>query len=531
MKKHLILLLMAIAAITANAQTEKRLALVVGNSEYLGKGNSLANPAHDAEDVSAKLNTLGFDVTTLIDGSILQMKDAIQQFSSKAKDYDIAFFYYSGHGLQTKGNNYMMPVDAELDSPADIEYACYPLNQLLDKLDESNCPMKIIVLDACRNNPFTKGWYRGSTEEGLVSVQSPKGTFITFATAAGSVAYDGTGRNSPYTMAFLQTLDTPNLSLFEFFNTVGQLVLDETQNKQDPWVNYSTMKGSFYFNKRATPKPSVVQASTSQKPSTTQPQPEIVSAPAVTSAQSSPAPPTDTKSESLTFTVNDVSFVMKRVEGGTFWMGAQNTDPDGRNYDSEAGNGEGPVHSVTLSNYYIGEAEVTQALWKAVMGNASCYRKGDDLPIYQVSHYQCRKFISKLNELIGCAFRMPTEAEWEFAARGGKKCQGFKYSGSNNIKEVAWFDKNSRGKPHKIKEKKPNELGLFDMSGNIQEWCCDRYDNYSPSSLINPKSIEGSCYVMRGGEFASFARHCRNASRGGSLPETGGGGLRLCLPE
>ena len=200
---------------------------------------------------------------------------------------------------------------------------------------------------------------------------------------------------------------------------------------------------------------------------------------------------------------------MKRVEGGAFWMGAQNTDPGGQNYDDEAGNAESPVHSVTLSSYYIGETEVTQALWKAVMGNAPCYRKGDDVPIYQVNHYRCREFISKLNELTGCAFRMPTEAEWEFAARGGKKCQGFKYSGSNNIKEVAWFD----------------------MSGNIEEWCCDRYDNYSPSSLINPKSIEGSCYVTRGGNFASFARRCRNASRGGGLPETGGGGLRLCLPE
>ena len=268
MKKHLTILFLLFVSISF-AQNERRIALVIGNAEYLGKGCSLRNPAHDAEDVSAKLKTLGFDVTTLIDGSLLQMKDAVNIFSSKSKDYNIAFFYYSGHGLQTKGNNYMMPVDAEPNTAADVEYECYPLNRLLDKLDESNCPMKIIVLDACRNNPFTKGWHRGNAEEGLASVQSPKGTFITFATAAGSVAYDGTGRNSPYTSAFLQTLDTPNLSLFEFFNTVGLLVLEETHNKQDPWVNYSTMKGSFCFNKTVTPAPSVVKATTTTQPTGT----------------------------------------------------------------------------------------------------------------------------------------------------------------------------------------------------------------------------------------------------------------------
>lgn len=274
MKKIALLLFLFLAA-NAIGQTEKRLALVVGNSEYMGKGNSLANPAHDATDVAAKLQTLDFDVTTLINGSKLQMKEAIHQFSIKARDYDVVLFYYSGHGLQSKGYNYMMPVDAELDSPTDIEYACYPLNQLLDKLDESNCPMKIIVLDACRNNPFTKGWYRGNDVEGLASVNPPRGTFITFATAAGSVALDGSGRNSPYTTAFLETLDTPNLSLFDFFNTVGQVVLEETHSKQDPWTNHSTMKGSFCFNMGTTYGAHVVKQETTTKDTQNKQQDEI----------------------------------------------------------------------------------------------------------------------------------------------------------------------------------------------------------------------------------------------------------------
>lgn len=517
MLKKAFLILAIIASITCHGQSEKRLALVVGNSEYLGKGNSLANPAHDAEDVSAKLKTLGFDVTTLIDGSLLQMKDAINLFSSKAKDYDIAFFYYSGHGLQTKGSNYMMPVDAEPSTAADIEYECYPLNRLLDKLDESNCPMKIIVLDACRNNPFTKGWYRGSAEEGLASVQSPKGTFITFATAAGSVAYDGTGRNSPYTTAFLQTLDTPNLSLFEFFNTVGQLVLEETQNKQDPWVNYSTMKGNFCFNRNKE----------SNKPKSK-------------------------KESTLTFNVNGVSFNMKLVEGGTFWMGAQNTDPNKPNFDDyEYVELDSPVHSVTLSTFYIAETEVTEALWKAVMGNYPTFgwnedysylkmiSSGDNHPLEMPSwNEECEEFLTRLNHITGKHFRLPTEAEWEFAARGGIHSRGYKYSGSDDLQTVGWFDDNSTGtSSHEVKLLKSNELGVYDMSGNVEEWCSDLYSEYSEKPQTNPHVTyipDGWTFyrVKRGGNYESLPRMCRVSFRSSNMDEMLYGiGFRLALSE
>lgn len=226
---------------------EKRLALIIGNSEY-GKNNYLENPVHDADDVSSKLFNLGFEVTKLKDGTLRQMDEFISDFGRRAKSYDVVLFYYSGHGLQSQGGNYLMPIDAELDSEADVRYKCLPLNLLLDKLDESNCPMKIVILDACRNNPFLKRWYRGDNARGLAYVNPPKDTFVTFSTAAGSVALDGTGRHSPFTKAFLETLDVPNLSLLEFFNEVGKKVLAETNGGQDPWMNHSTMKGNFYFN-------------------------------------------------------------------------------------------------------------------------------------------------------------------------------------------------------------------------------------------------------------------------------------------
>ncbi len=247
MRKKILTIWVVIWCCILNVHSEKRLALVIGNSEY-GKQNYLENPVHDAEDVAAKLLYLGFEVTKLTDGTLRQMDESISDFGQRAKSYDVVLFYYSGHGLQSKGENYLMPIDAELGSEADVKYKCLPLNLLLDKLDESNCPMKIVVLDACRNNPFVKRWYRGGGAMGLASVSPPKGTYITFSTAAGSVALDGTGRHSPFTQAFLEVLEIPNLALFDFFNEVGQKVLDETNGEQDPWTNHNTMKGKFFFN-------------------------------------------------------------------------------------------------------------------------------------------------------------------------------------------------------------------------------------------------------------------------------------------
>ena len=165
------------------------------------------------------------------------------------------------------------------------------------------------------------------------------------------------------------------------------------------------------------------------------------------------------------FMVNGVSFEMVRVEGGTFHMGATSEQKD------EAWDREKPVHSVTLSSYYIGKTEVTQALWQAVMGSNPSNFKGSNLPVECVCWNDCQEFIQKLNSLTGRNFRLPTEAEWEFACRGGNNSRGYKYSGSNNLGSVAWYDDNSGGQTHPVATKAPNELGIYDMSGNVWEWC------------------------------------------------------------
>ncbi len=190
------------------------------------------------------------------------------------------------------------------------------------------------------------------------------------------------------------------------------------------------------------------------------------------------------------FTINGISFKMIRVEGGTFTMGA---------IGNEGSDYEKPAHYVTLSSYYIAETEVTQALWQAVMGSNPSYFKGDNCPVECVSWADCQMFIGKLQMLTGKNFRLPTEAEWEFAARGGIKNMGYKFSGSNNLDAVAWYKGNSWNKTHPVKQKLPNELGIYDMSGNVLEWCQDCAGKYNSSTQTNPTGPSSAAYYIRRG--------------------------------
>ncbi len=277
--------------------------------------------------------------------------------------------------------------------------------------------------------------------------------------------------------------------------------------------------------KPATPKPSKKQTASkpSKKQSTTRT--PVGSSPVTTSSsQSRPA------MQNKTFTVNGVSFTMVAVEGGTFTMGA--TSEQG----SDALDSEKPAHSVTLSSYYIGQTEVTQELWQAVMGSNPSYSKGSRRPVENVSWDDCQQFINRLNSLTGEQFKLPTEAQWEFAARGGRKSRAYKYSGSNNIEDVAWYTDNSRRETHRethnVATKHANELGLYDMSGNVWEWCQDWYGAYSSGSQTAPTGpATGSHRVRRGGSWDDYAMHCRVSYRDHNSPvfRLDSLGLRLAL--
>jgi len=205
---------------------------------------------------------------------------------------------------------------------------------------------------------------------------------------------------------------------------------------------------------------------------------------------------------------------MVYVHGGSFTMGCTSEQGSGC-YESEK-----PAHSVTLSNFYIGKYPVTQAQWEAVMGsNPSHFQGCDDCPVEMVSWNSIQEFIKKLNELTGAKYRLPTEAEWEYAARGGNRSKGYKYAGSNNPDEVVWHHFNSGDKPHSIGSKSPNELGIYDMSGNVWEWCSDWYGDYTSAAQTNPKGADsGKSKVLRGGSWNFLPRDCRVSNRYDSNP-------------
>ena len=228
---------------------------------------------------------------------------------------------------------------------------------------------------------------------------------------------------------------------------------------------------------------------------------------------------------------------MVAVEGGTFMMGAQSESQMLPNYDSEVYGDESPIHQVTLDDFYIGKYEVTERLWRYVMsyngitadGSAitPCLSDNQEtanyLPVVTISYDDIVNiFLPRLNKITGKQFRLPTEAEWEYAARGGRKSQGYKYSGSNNVDDVAWYWDNSPYTTHQVGTKQPNELGLYDMSGNVNEWCSDwySYSYYSSSPTTNPTGpTTGSYRVLRGGSWYDLVQFCRVSNHSGYSPD------------
>ena len=216
--------------------------------------------------------------------------------------------------------------------------------------------------------------------------------------------------------------------------------------------------------------------------------------------------------------LGDVKLELVKVEAGSFTMSAN----DGENFDDEV-----PHRATLTKDFYIGRTEVTQAQWKAVMGSNPSYFKGDDLPVEQVSWNEAMEFCGKLNDMgkapSGWKFTLPTETQWEYAARGGKKSKGYKYSGSDKADEVAWYSSNSGSKTHPVGQKKSNELGLYDMSGNVWEWCPDDRNGDSSkqkAEFVRGNDQVGSYRVIRGGGWGNYARNCRSANRSSNIPGT-----------
>lgn len=238
----------------------------------------------------------------------------------------------------------------------------------------------------------------------------------------------------------------------------------------------------------------------------------------------------DTLPAPSSYRVNKVSFNMVRVESGGFWMGAQHVDTAEVNYDRMSQTDELPVHYVAMrEDYYIGQTEVTQKLWKEVMGYNPSRYKCPKRPVTNVNYFEVQEFLHRLDSITGMQFRLPTEEEWEYAARGGKYSKGCVFSGGNEVDRVAWHNGNAR-KTKKVKKRSANELGIYDMSGNVWEWCDTKYRFFDNERNVN-LGKDGQMYIIRGGAWQLPKTSCRVSWRGKRLPDLKNsfGGFRLCL--
>ena len=221
-------------------------ALVFGNSAY-PDNDDLDNPVNDATDLGAKLKSFGFNVIVAKDRNVKQMDKDLKAFGKLLETHEIGLFFFAGHGMQIEGRNYLIALDTDMDSETDAKHSSLSLDKVVDVMANSKASTKIIILDACRSNPWERAWHRGPGFRGLASVYAPKGTIIGFATSPGEVAYDGKGRNGTYTSALLQHIETPDCSIETMFKRVRNTVAADSKGKQTSW-EHTSLSGEFYFN-------------------------------------------------------------------------------------------------------------------------------------------------------------------------------------------------------------------------------------------------------------------------------------------
>jgi formylglycine-generating enzyme required for sulfatase activity len=559
-----VLLFLVIFAPAVSSQAfEQRTALVIGNQAY--KQAQLTNPVNDAEDMAAILETSGFNVSKIINADRRTMREAIRDFGNKIKRGGIGLFYYAGHGIQVDGENYLVPIKAEVFSEEEVEDEALKVSSVLRKMEVAANGMNIIILDACRDNPFGRS-YR-SSKGGLAKMDAPTGSIIAYATAPGSIAADGQTRNGLYTSKLLKHITSPGLEIEKIFKRVRVDVAQASGYRQIPWESSSLMGSFYFFKKRGL---TILPKHASQKPATDPPavlepdrerlelqRQELVAYKSkleeqartevvrlkkqeeqakievkrlqneketllamfkrqkkVSKKKSVAGPPPITNAIGMKFTY---------ISPGSFMMGSAPGET-GRDADEQQ-------HRVTLTKaFYMQTTEVTQEQWTAVMRNfpSDFDDCGDDCPVEMVSWSDVQAFIRKLNQIEGRQrYRLPTEAEWEYASRSGSKTalangkiSQLECRHDANLAAMGWYCGNAKGRPHPVARKKPNQWGLYDMHGNINEWCQDNLGEY-PSTAVNDPAgpSTGNYRVYRGGSWFSSAGYSRSAVRYCNRPD------------
>ncbi len=497
---------------------EQRVALVIGNDAY--ETAPLRNPVNDARAMARVLSQLGFQVTERENLGQKEMKQEILSFGKRLQDGGIGLFYYAGHGMQVNGRNYLIPVGARIEHEKQVEFEGVDMGALLAEMDHARNRMNIVILDACRDNPFARSFR--STAQGLASVNAPSGTLIAYATAPGSVANDGPAAHGIYTGELVKVIQKPGLRIEDVFKQVRSAVREATQGKQVPWES-SSLEGDFYFRKgTGEASPSVV----AEKPLA----PQVASG-----ARSEPQPRT---SKTWREPVTGIEFVF--VPGGCYLMGSPQSEGS-RHMD------EGPVHEVCVKDLWVGKYEVTNEEFRRFHPdhNSGTYEKhslnGARQPAVHVSWEDAKSFAQWLTEQNGgqYRFRLPTEAEWEYVARAGTRtarywgddpgraCEYENLADWSAQKLWGWQDvhpcDDGYAATAPVGSFQPNAFGLYDMLGNVSEWCEDIYgvDVYASYDRDNPLHRgwgAGLDRVVRGGQWHGGPENARSASRSSGMP-------------
>ena len=513
---------------TAHAK-EQRVALVIGNSAY--KVSPLKNPANDAEDIAKALRGLGFQVTLKQNQGRDGMAQAIRAFGNQLKQGGTGLFYYAGHGMQVKGKNFLIPVDANIESEDEVPYRSIDANELLAKMEFARNRVNLVILDACRNNPFGRSFR--SASQGLAQMDAPVGTLVAFATAPGSVAADGTGRNGLYTQHLLASMNQPGLKIEDVFKRVRQGVRKSSGDKQVPWENTS-LEGDFYFKPgaaSATADPAAIElvywdsikdsqsaddykaylkkypnglfADIAKRRALSPPKPATSAVVSIApTAATKPKPePAAVASTPWTDPVTGMEFVW--IPKGCFQMGSPDYEKDRRSNERR--------HEVCVDGYWMGKYEVTNSQYKKFRPD---HNADDKLPVVNVSWQDAMHFAQWLSEKSGKKIRLPTEAEWEYAARAGTSSAYFwgdSWDAHHN------FTSTDSKKP--VGSHQPNAFGLYDMLGNVWERTASPYDEaYTGGEKRVATKDEGGYRAFRGGSWTDFPNLVRSAHRGRDWP-------------
>lgn len=485
---------------------ERRIALVLGNNAY--PSAPLKNPCNDARDVAAAVEKLGFEVTTLLDADYQKTSRTIREFVDKLQPGDVVFFYYSGHGIGYNGKNYLLPVDASIKCLERIDDYGITLGRIWSEFEQRQVRNSFLFLDACRNIPDLKpcqGNTRALTTQGLVTpTNNPRGSLTVFATEEGTTADDNNmGKNGLFTGVLLEYLTRPGWGIRQITDSTLKWVDIHSNGLQRP-VRHDRMLGDFTFV--AVPKPNLSSGGSSA-PTTAPNSSAVVRDPPTYR----PAAPTG---------------AFASVKAAGYKMGAAN-----RPYNEQ------PPHDVRVNGFQMGRYEVTVKEWKEYCQatkramptvpdpdnldpNKTYWNDKDRHPITNVTWFEAVEYANWLSDRHSLrkayqindggvewdrtanGYRLPTEAEWELAARGNSP--DLPYPGNRNELEVSWSQNNSDDRTHPVGGKKPNDLNLYDMAGNVWEWCWDWYDEYyyRKSEKDNPIGVDsGTMRSLRGGSW------------------------------